>query len=106
MSEPYSLVITTTGSRESARALASLLLTKKLAACVQILPVESHYIWNGVIQHEAECALHIKTRTENFPALSEAIKTAHDYEVPEIIRMDIAGGDKPYLDWISQAATP
>ena len=106
MSASYSLVITTTGNKESARALAAVLLTNRLAACVQILPVESHYIWKDAIEQDEEYALHIKTKTENFPALRDAIRKFHDYDVPEIIHIDIAGGDQPYLDWISKVATP
>lgn len=106
MAADYSLVVTTTGSKESARALAAILLTNRLAACVQILPVESHYIWKDSIEQDEEYALHIKTKTENFPALRDAIRKVHDYDVPEIIRIDITGGDQPYLDWISKVATP
>jgi len=29
------------------------------------------------------------------------IRRLHDYETPEILRIDVAEGDAPYLDWLS-----
>lgn len=101
----YSLIITTIDDATRARAIAASLLEKRLAACVQIFPVESHFVWQDKVQCEAEHVLHIKARTEDFEALRNAILAAHSYDVPEIIRLDITAGHKPYLDWISTETT-
>ena len=106
MTPAHCLVITTAGSKREAVALATEVLQQQLAACVQIFPVESHYVWQGSIQHDLEFALHIKTRAENFEKLSSTIAQLHSYEVPEIICLDIKAGYKPYLDWIDQVAAP
>lgn len=100
MTSPYSLVITTTNSAGSAREIASDLLHQKLAACVQLVPVESLYTWQDKIETSKEYALHIKTLTGNFEAVRQAVCKNHPYETPEVIRLEIAGGHQPYLDWM------
>jgi periplasmic divalent cation tolerance protein len=41
------VMLTTTPTREEAQKLARLLIEEKLAACVQLLPIESFYFWQG-----------------------------------------------------------
>ena len=43
------------------------LLQRKLAACVNVLPVvQSHYVWQGKLEHSTEIPLLIKARKEDF----------------------------------------
>ena len=96
----YSLVIATAGSKDNARSIAKLLVELRLAACVQMIPIESVYRWNEGICEDAEVALVIKSRTELFEAIKIAIKENHPYEVPEIIQVPITDGLPAYLNWI------
>ncbi|MGE3247945.1 MAG: divalent-cation tolerance protein CutA [Beijerinckiaceae bacterium] len=96
------LVITTTADEASARAMAASLLQQKLAACVQIFPVESHYVWDGTVQQDKEFALHIKTRTPLYAELEKAILAIHSYETPEIICLPVTEGHSAYLEWIGK----
>ena len=64
----YGMLLTTVASRDDATKLARLLIDEKLAACVQLLPIESFYRWDGKTQNEAELLLLIKTRTALFEA--------------------------------------
>ena len=95
-----SIVITTASDRESARTIAGLLVEKRLAACVQMFPIESVYLWKGEICAGNETALFIKTTSALLDKISQAIKENHAYEVPEIIQVPITGGLKEYLAWI------
>jgi len=105
MGSRYCLVVTTTADLDSARALAGEALRRKLAACVQIYPVESHFVWDGQTQHEREYALHIKTAAGSYDALAAAIGELHAYDTPEILRFDVTGGYGPYLRWIDESVT-
>ncbi len=102
MDAEFCLVITTTGSRDHANLIAAKLLQEKLAACVQIFPIESHYTWQGNIQTDNEFTLHIKTRAALFSELEKSIRAIHTYETPEIIALPITSGHKPYLDWMRE----
>ena len=68
MTEPadYGLMLTTTPTRDEAAKIAKLLIDEKLAACVQLMPIESFYVWQGATQNEPETLLLIKTRAALF----------------------------------------
>ena len=104
MSSPsdYGVMLTTTPTREEAQSIARLLIEEKLAACVQLLPIESFYFWQGKTQNEAEVLLLIKTRTALFESAIARIKEVHSYTVPEIVAMPFATGFASYLGWIDE----
>lgn len=80
---------------------AESLVTKKLAACVNIVNgVESVYQWRGEIKHDKEILLIIKTKKSLFLQVQNAIKEVHNYELPEIIAVPIDTGETNYLNWI------
>jgi periplasmic divalent cation tolerance protein len=94
------VLLTALSSQEDARRLARMLVEEKLAACVQLLPIESFYRWEGEVQNENEVLLLIKTRTSLFDAAIARIKAAHPYTVPQIVGWPFSAGHQPYLDWI------
>lgn len=99
----YCCVLSTVPSIKKARTIAGLLLFRRLAACVQILPgLESHYRWRGKKETSREVLLLIKTQVSKYKVLEKVLLENHPYEVPEIICLPITKGSKPYLDWISK----
>jgi len=94
------MVITTCADKEAARQLAGVLVEARLAACVQMMPIESVYTWQSKVCTEDETMLLIKTKAALFDKLAAAIKEAHSYEVPEIIQLPITDGLPEYLQWI------
>ena len=101
MSAKYCCVLSTVSSIKKARFLAGLLVPRRLAACVQILPgLESHYRWKGKKETSEEVLLLIKTKTSAYKKLEKVLLENHPYEVPEIVCLPITQGSKRYLDWI------
>lgn len=100
MSTDCSIVITTTNSQESVEKIVATVMEKKLAACVQVFPVVSHYVWKDALQKDDEIRLEMKMRTSDYAALEAAIKSVHPYETPEIVRVEIAEGSREYLEWV------
>ena len=100
MADGYCIIMTTTSSQAEANRLAELLVTGKLAACVQSIPVTSTYTWQGKLAQESEWLLLIKTRAEQYQAIQEALLQAHAYDTPEIIQVPINRGSPSYLAWI------
>jgi periplasmic divalent cation tolerance protein len=95
------LVLTNLPDRAAAERLAGALVDKRVAACVNILaPCRSVYRWQGKLQQDEEYPLLIKTTGERYPALQEAIREAHPYELPEIIAVPIERGLPAYLAWV------
>ncbi|HYT48055.1 MAG TPA: divalent-cation tolerance protein CutA [Burkholderiales bacterium] len=96
------LVLTNVPERAAAERLADLLVEKKLAACVNILaPCRSVYRWQGAVQHDEEHPMLIKTTSERYAALEQALRAGHPYELPEIIAVPIERGLPAYLAWVA-----
>ena len=98
----FGVLLTTTPTRDEAQKIARLLIEEKLAACMQLLPIESFYFWQDKTQNEAEILLLIKTRAALFDAATARIKDIHSYTVPEIVALPFAAGFQGYFDWIGQ----
>ena len=96
------LVLTNLPDRAAAERLADMVVTQKLAACVNILaPCRSVYRWKGAVQHDEEHPMLIKTTLERYPALEQALRAEHPYELPEIIALPVERGLPAYLDWVA-----
>ena len=97
---------TTTGSEADADRIASVLLQKKLIACVQISgPIRSRYVWNGVQEESTEWMCHIKTLATNYTVVEAAIREVHTYDEPEIIAIPVSLASKGYADWVSRCVS-
>jgi len=79
------LALTTEASREQAEALALALLERRLVACVSLLPVQSHYRWQGKLESAREVQLLLKTRADLLEELRVALLALHSYDTPEWI---------------------
>lgn len=100
----YILVMVTAPSAEVGQQIVDLLIEKKLAACVNMIPaVKSSYLWQGESFEDEEVLLLVKTRAQLFETeLVPAIQSIHPYQVPEIIALPILMGSQSYLDWIGE----
>jgi periplasmic divalent cation tolerance protein len=98
----YGVVLVTTSSQEEATKIAHSLIESKLAAYVNIFPIQSIYTWKDKVNLDQEWQLTIKTKLTYFSQLEAKIKQLHSYEVPEIIALPIVAGSENYLSWISE----
>jgi len=67
-----------------ARKIAKALLKKRLIACANIFPVESHYLWKGGMEKANEAMLLMKTRKGLQKQAEKEIKKLHSYKLPVI----------------------
>lgn len=96
------VVLVTCCSRAEARRIARKLVEEQLAACVNVVssPVESIYRWKEKIHSAREYLLVIKTVSNRLDAVERAVRSAHSYDVPEILGLPVAAGSPDYLAWI------
>ena len=100
----YILCLVTIDDLEKATEIANLLVEKKLAACVNIIPqIQSIYRWKGEICSDTERLMIIKTREDLFKELEAVVTKLHPYDVPEIISFNIHQGFSAYLGWIDES---
>jgi periplasmic divalent cation tolerance protein len=96
-------VSTTTDSPEAAAELARSAVQARVAACGQVVgPIRSVYRWQGKIDNATEWLVLFKTTADRSAALVDHVRSAHTYEVPEIIVTPITGGNPAYLTWVRE----
>ena len=81
------LALTTEASLERAEQLATALLERGLVACVSLLPIVSHYRWEGQLTRGEEVQLLLKTQPPRLEELYAAVMALHSYETPEWITL-------------------
>lgn len=95
------VVITTVEDQKDGEALGQVLVERRLAACVQVLPaMTSVYRWQEHIEYATESLLLIKTTRELYTPLEAAIRENHRYQTPEIIALPVVAGSADYLAWL------
>jgi len=98
------LVLTTCGSAADAERIATALVERRLAACVNAIGgVASTYRWQGRVVQEQESLLVIKTTAERYLGVEAAIRELSGYELPEVVAVRVDGGLPPYLDWLAES---
>ncbi len=98
-------MLTSEGSPEQADALARQLVQRHLVACASLLPVRSHYRWQGQLQSSHEVKLLLKTSPDQLAGLRDALAELHSYETPEWVHWE-AASDGAYGQVAERAAQP
>ncbi|MCI4350526.1 MAG: divalent-cation tolerance protein CutA [Thermoplasmata archaeon] len=98
---PMRLVLTTFPDRGTAQRVGHTALVRRLAACVQLVEVESSYHWKGRIETSPEWLAIFKTAPKRVGALFRFLADAHPYDVPEIVEIDVPRVHAPYLRYLA-----
>ncbi|MEW6108021.1 MAG: divalent-cation tolerance protein CutA [Nitrospirota bacterium] len=99
----YIVVFITSSNEQEAEKIAKAVIESRLAACVNIIKnVRSIYRWQGRIEDDNEALMIVKTRSDLFEELLNAVKGLHSYSVPEVIAMPIIEGSGDYLKWLEK----
>jgi periplasmic divalent cation tolerance protein len=97
----------TAANREEAVRVAEMLVSTRLAGCVQILPeIQSIYRWQGEVARDSEVLLLAKTTCGRFDELDRRVRQIHSYEIPEIVALPVTQVSAPYLQWLQAAVAP
>ena len=96
----YSIVLATAPSREVALDLARALVDRRVAACVNVLPVTSVYRWEGKVHEDDEHMMVIKTRRTHVDDIRDLFDERHPYDVPELVALEVEDGSADYLNWL------
>lgn len=94
-------VHTTVADADQARTLARAVVERRLAACVQVEPITSHFIWQGALREETEYRLVCKTSPQRVEALVQTLREMHPYDVPELSTTAVEWVDADYAQWVA-----
>ena len=98
-------VSTTLGSLAAADQLGREILTRRLAACVQMEEgLLSRYHWNGQLCEEPEVRLVIKTLPACAAALQALFAEHHPYDVPQFLAVTMSASPD-YAAWLRSEVT-
>ena len=96
-------IYVTFGNVKEAKKIGSLLVNKKLAACMNILPsILSIYIWNNKIQNDKECSMIVKTSKSRVRKAIQFIVKHHSYDCPAVSAFPIELSHKNFQKWITE----
>ena len=95
------VVTTAVASAQAAGQLAQAAVQQRLAACVQVLEMRSHYRWQEALHEEAEWRLECKTAPDRVPALLALLRARHPYELPELLVLSVQA-EAAYAHWVLQ----
>lgn len=106
MSEEFAIALSTFPDAETAKKIARELVREALVACANIVPsITSIYFWQGKMDESAEVLAIFKLRAARFEEFQMRLCALHPYDLPEVIRLEIAGGSPDYLRWIEESCT-
>lgn len=95
------IVTTTSDDRSVLSQISQQLVSRNLAACVQISgPVTSYYRWEGKFETTEEWLCAMKSSLQHFDELKSVVLELHNYVRPQLVALKIQDGDSDYLDWI------
>ncbi len=101
------IIFTTVDKEELADSLGNALVERRLAACVNLLPVGvSIYRWKEKVCRDREFVLMIKTSSHLFNEVRDTIRELHSYDLPDIVAVPIVVGEEKVLDWIAASVKP
>lgn len=96
------LIIWTCAEVEEARKIVKELLEHQWIACANLVPVESLYVWEGKMETGKEVKVFIKTFDHCFEKVKGWIQKKCSYEVPEISKIYLDGGNPSYFQWMEK----
>jgi periplasmic divalent cation tolerance protein len=89
------------GSEKDATQLLLNLLSKKMVACGNVFPCQSHFEWKGTMDNAKEWVLIVKTSQKKVRIACEWLENHHPYEIPAILTWSVEANVK-YAKWVEE----
>lgn len=103
---PLLVVLTTISDVERGKLFARQIITKRLAACCNIVPgISSVFRWENEPNDDEECLIIMKTAKNRYLELEEFVRNEHPYNVPELIALPVEACMQEYLSWTLKETT-
>jgi periplasmic divalent cation tolerance protein len=106
VNEEFVIALSTFPDAEIARKIAHELVENAIVACANVVPaVESIYFWKEKVEISAEVLAIFKMTAARYSEFESRLRKLHPYDVPEIVRLNVAGGNSDYLRWIEESCS-
>lgn len=95
------LAYTLCASRREGEKIARECVKARLAACANVFaPATSFFHWKGKLEKATEFPVFLKTTEKNYSKLEKKIRELHSFELPCVVALPLARGEKKYLQWV------
>jgi periplasmic divalent cation tolerance protein len=102
----FVIAFSTFPDAETARKVGRELVENAVVACANIVPsVESIYFWKEKVETSAEVLAIFKMTAARYSEFETRLRKLHPYDVPEIVRLNIAEGNSDYFRWVSETCS-
>jgi len=98
---PMRIVLTTYPNPAAARRAIDAALTRRLAACANLVPIDARYWWRGEIESATESMVLFKTVPKRVGALLAFLEEDHPYTTPEVLELDVPRASRGYLEYLA-----
>ncbi|MDP3975074.1 MAG: divalent-cation tolerance protein CutA [Candidatus Jorgensenbacteria bacterium] len=95
-------IYTTCRDEEEGKKISELIVSRHLAACVDMWPIDSCYIWENALKCEKEYAVLVKTNETKVQDIEDLVSKNHSYSTPFIATVDVRRLNREYKEWMSQ----
>jgi len=95
-------IYTTCKDIAQAKELGGKIMRAKVAACVNVWPIESMYWWEGELKEDNEAVLFIKTSEPKMAEIEDFLRKNHTYSTPFIASVKIDRINLEYREWANQ----
>jgi len=98
----FKLIYVVAKDEGEAKKIGRILVEERLAACVNIFPIQSVYRWKGKVEESREVGMFAKTKEELVDEVIKRLKELHSDEVPCVVCLGIEKGNEDFLEWIGK----
>lgn len=93
----------TCANRQEAKKIGTVLLDKKLAACVRATGVKSGFWWKGQRERANEILLIIESTEDKYDQIEAAVRRLHSYETFVLMAYPVVRSSKGVEQWVQEA---
>ncbi|MBI1275042.1 divalent cation tolerance protein CutA [bacterium] len=95
------LIYATFPTMEDAKRMARMLVERKLAACVNLLPgAASIYRWEGKMEEEQEVIMVTKSTAAKWSEIETLFEEDHPHDVPALVCVSTYAALPVFADWV------
>lgn len=97
------IVLSSAPDEAVGKSIATALVERRLAACVNLLPgATSVYRWQGSLEEAREVLMIVKTTRDRVAALEQAFCELHPYDTPEFVVLEPEHVAPRYSAWLER----
>ena len=85
---------------DEARKLGKLIIDQKIAACVDMWPIQSMYNWKDKFEDHEGAMLLVTTLEAKLQDIDALISENHSYSTPLVAGVDVRRVNPEYREWL------